>query len=325
MNRAIRTALFTAIFGFVFAPPAAAVSIYDALQYIDEFDDNGIYVNVGGGGILKTGNSEFGNISGSTYFGYRRERHALLLSGLAELTSAKGEKVADNSLEHARYRFYLTESQSWALEAFGQHERDLFRRIRLRALGGGAVRYELPKLGPVATAIGTGAFVESIRTNKSDTEADSGARYEAVRNSTYLTIAVNPESGGRFGFTGFYQPRVDQLRDYRASVKAFIQGQAAEVVKLEIFAALAYDGSPAGSVKTTDTTSGFKLSLEIKPRKKTETEDTGQAQPEQDKGLVTTPADPQLNAAPVTPVAPIVETPPESPAYPSAETTPVKP
>jgi hypothetical protein len=267
MIATIRNAFFTVVLGLAFATPAHAVSIFDALQYIDAFDRDGGYVNIGGGGILKTGNSEFGSVSGSANLGYRARRHAVLLSGMAELTTAKGEKVADNSLEHARYRYYLTESGSWAVEGYGQHERDIFRRIRLRALAGGGARYALPQVGPLSTAIGSGFFVESIRTNESSSDPDSGARYEAVRNSTYLTVAVNPASGGRLGATGYYQPRIDKLRDYRASAKGFIQATAADVLKLEFFSSLSFDVSPASSVKKTDTTSGFKISFELKPPK----------------------------------------------------------
>jgi hypothetical protein len=245
--------------------PAWAVNIYDALQHIDSFNDQGGYLDVGTGGILKTGNTEFASLNGATYLGYRYGQNIILLSALAEYTEASGSKIADNSLEHLRFRRELR--GPWSVEAYAQHERDLFRRIRLRALGGGAFRFSLPDWGGVSWAVGSGPFVETVRINYTTSQADSGESYNALRNSTYLTVAYATESRGRFGLTAYYQPKFSDLRDFRATGKMFLETYFSEHLKVELFFGAAHDTSAASAVEETDTTSGFKVSFALRPPK----------------------------------------------------------
>lgn len=256
---------FLLLLGVVLAAPrdTHAAVIFDALQFVDSFDRDGAYVNLAAGGNRKTGNTELTLVSGNANFGYRRGAQIGLYAAKGAYGEALGKPFTNQYLQHLRYRLLLTDH--WAVEAFAQAERDLFRRIEVRALGGAGPRFAFSPLGPVTIALGTALMAERLVIDDDAAAGDAGATGNTLRSSSYLTVRTKLSDTGSFNLTAYAQPRLAEPKDARYSGVAGLVGQAAAWLSVEAYAAAAYDNTPAQNVERWDTDVGFKLGVTFAP------------------------------------------------------------
>ena len=147
---------------------------------------------------------------------------------------------------------------TWALEAFTQAEFDEFRRLAIRALGGGGVRWRIA--GRQAAALGLAGMGEY---EKLRGEPDGIGGDATLRLSSYLTVGTELAPGWRLSSTTYLQPRVVEPNDLRVSSRATLEVRPGERLAMRLGAAVVHDSNPAEAVEKTDLTLRTGLSAEF--------------------------------------------------------------
>lgn len=142
--------------------------------------------------------------------------------------------------EHLRYRYRL--SEPLMLEAFVQHDRDRFRRLALRALGGAGVRWEPLREGSLRLALGAAYMLE--REHVLGTPKTQDEQTLSHRASTSVNLQYRLSDSARAAVTLYLQPRLDDARDTRALGEAEVIATLGGPFSLKATGTVAYDTQP---------------------------------------------------------------------------------
>lgn len=199
------------------------------------------------------GSTKLFTLSGDFSGRYDHGIHHPLLLLQGEYGVQGGERFLNRTLEHLRYRVVV--HAPFEMEAFVQHERNEFRRLEVRALGGGGPRLAFRPTAGMSLAVGVAAMAE-LETLQDDGEIDAGQRTVHARGSTYATLGVSVTDRVMVGQTFYVQPRFDDFADYRvlSDTKAKLAFFKRGDVELAITAtlSLAYDARPPAAVSNID-------------------------------------------------------------------------
>ena len=246
------------LFSSFLAAPAHAV-IYDAVASVDALDEEGLFGNLGIRGGLKTGNTDERRLAGQTGLGFRQGGHTVYFTASGQYARTREATFVENSLQHLRYRFMF--SDQWGTETFVQNERDRFRRIEVRALGGGGLRFEL-NFARGKFAAGTGLMGERMIITRDEEESENATN---LRSSNYVSLDAQLSDNSRFRLSGYLQPKVTDIADTRLSARASLRTNITKRFFTEIFSGVHYDTTPARTVEPLDTSSGFSIGFNFRP------------------------------------------------------------
>jgi hypothetical protein len=210
----------------------------------------GLTLQMDGAIDYRVGNIELLQISGRVVTQYRWRRHLLFFFGQGELgVNAKGTFL-NRLLGHVRYR--LTIMRALDAEVFVQSDRDVFRRVSLRALAGGGLRLRVINAEHVRLALGVSAMVEYEEIRADDDKPDAGWRSTVGRASTYATVAI--PLGARLALqeTVYVQPRFGKPSDLRILEELELMTRPTNVLTIRLAAMLLYDAVPPIGVETFD-------------------------------------------------------------------------
>ena len=200
---------------------------------------------------VRGGNTRLISLSGNGLVEVRKGRHLFFLLARGDFAARAGEPFVSKDLEHFRYRILTTGPLE--LEAFIQHDRDAFRRLSLRVLGGAGPRLHLRPFGGFEAAIGAALMVEHERLGGGD-EPDAGDTNEDVRLSTYLFLATDIAPRLKLGNTVYVQPRLDHFTDIRVLNELSLIARATDHISLKATFTSAYDSEPPLGVIPLDST-----------------------------------------------------------------------
>jgi len=209
----------------------------------------GLTLQMDGAIDYRVGNVELLQVSGRVVTQYRTGRHLIFVLGQGEFgTNAKGTFI-NRLLGHLRYR--LTLRRALDAEVFVQVDRDLFRRVSLRALGGAGLRLRVINTEHVRIAFGLAAMVE-YEELRGDDKPDAGWTSTMQRVSSYATVAV--PLGPRLSVqeTVYVQPRIGAPNDLRVFEELELLTRPTNVLTIRLAAMLAYDAVPPIGVETFD-------------------------------------------------------------------------
>lgn len=153
--------------------------------------------------------------------------------------------------EHARLRRQLGAQLS--AEAFVQHEYDRWRRLELRALVGGGLRWDGHPAEGLALAAGLSlmAQTEQLLAPKA---GDPAGLVSELRLSSYLSTALELSKHAALSATLYAQPRPLALADVRGLVDLALQVAATPRWSLKLQHSLALDSRPPIGVEGYDAT-----------------------------------------------------------------------
>ena len=168
---------------------AAQQSAVDGLRFVAE-----------GSADVRSGNTRLVSLSANGHVEARRGRHLFFLLARGDFGERSGDPFVSKDLEHLRYRITLTGPVE--AEAFVQHDRDAFRRLALRVLGGAGPRLRLRPFGGFEAAVGAAVMVEHERLGDGD-QADAGAESDDFRLSKRIWSQPDrADPGGPGGVLG---------------------------------------------------------------------------------------------------------------------------
>lgn len=168
----------------------------------------------------------------------------------AEYGRGRDDTFKERTFEHLRAR--VTIDCFWKWEAFGQHELDHFRRLTVRALAGTGPAFQVVHTRPFSLLAGAAYMFEYERLDDREDTLDAGNRTVFHRASTYLTATQQFGETASLTGTAYYQPRIDEPRDFRFFGEAVITGKLSKHVALTDAFVVAYDSRPPDGIQRTD-------------------------------------------------------------------------
>ena len=197
----------------------------------------------------RSGNTDLFLASGSVFGRYVEGRHQLFLLGRFDFGVRAGQSFLNKDLEHLRYRFDF-----WgpvALEAFIQHDRDEFRRLGLRTVGGSGFRVNVAHTrgAEIAFALAYMAQFERINPLKKGGPHEDELTH---RFSAYFIIVSHFSEGFRLAHTIYAQPRIDRGHDLQLLSETEFLAQASKHFALKTSLTMMFDLEPPAGVKPLD-------------------------------------------------------------------------
>lgn len=169
-------------------------------------------------------------------------------------------KDTDKTFFHYRNIMYSGDNLAW--ELFTQLESNEFTRLKLRALLGGGIRWEVLKTPDQKAYIGVGAFRSKEELDSAALVTDAGVTY-ANRLNTYLVYKLSITEHSRLVNTLYYQPDISEPSDYRLLEQFGIQMDITENLSFKLSIDMAHDSESPQLIENTDTSynTGFEYNF----------------------------------------------------------------
>ena len=228
----------------------ACAQIVNVLPFVQDETEK-LSGSLQGGLDWREGNVELRLLRAGLTALYVVDRHLVLLVLRGEIGTKSGERFVAQVFEHLRYRTSIT--GPWRVEFFVQHESNEFRRLSLRALFGGGLRYERPVFGGRPLAIGATYMAEEERLRAGD-EPDAGEETFSHRLSSYVSLEIGLAQGTELVQTFLVQPRLPRFGDVRLLSETSLVFPVIDPVDVRTSLSMAHDSAPPSGVASTDTT-----------------------------------------------------------------------
>jgi len=203
----------------------------------------------------KRGNIEKNEIQYGGRIQYDRNNSITWVEAEVEKDDVRGITTDDNAFIHLRNVHQLF-SPKWASEAYLQVRKDTFKNIKQRSLYGLGIRNRIFSYEDYGKLFfGLSVFDEKISYTQSDVDPDE----HNYRLSTYISYKVPINKIVDIGLFGYYQPKVDEITDYRTSFNAEMTVHLTQVIDLSYLIEFDHDSMPATDISKTDVVQ--KLSL----------------------------------------------------------------
>lgn len=214
-----------------------------------EESDDGFSGSIGLNAAFSSGNILFADMGTASHIEWRKNKDILfwILNARFAAKRTQSDLLAEPSVElwdkeahfanlmlqHIRYNRAL--SEAWWWEAYIQYEFNEFLLLDRRVLSGTGPRLQLVKGKRGGSWVGTSAMVEEERLNAENIAQTEAEQTIALRSSSYVSTTLKGADWKQIT-TVYFQPRVDDLEDYR------MVGEASFVYKITKKFALTIDG-----------------------------------------------------------------------------------
>ena len=229
---------------------AAEAQIVNVQPLVAKVDREGVSGEVDASADWRSGNTDLLLLSGSATGRYRSGPHLIFALARGEYGRADGDRFASSHLEHLRYRAEVVEPLE--LEAFAQHDRDEFRRLSLRVVGGAGPRLHFVRWAPMDAAFGAAYLLEYEELDLDGEEADAGQTQLNHRLSLYLRVAIRFNDWLGLGYTLYAQPRFDEFEDVRVLSETELLISAKKYLSFKLSISGAADTDPPEGVEAVD-------------------------------------------------------------------------
>ncbi|MCR9182226.1 MAG: DUF481 domain-containing protein [Flavobacteriaceae bacterium] len=184
------------------------------------------------------------NFKNTIHVQYKMNNHLALFVNNLGFEQSGGESFVNNGSQHLRYNYKVFENITW--EAFVQSQYNSIAKIKFRGLAGTGPRFKLLGLDKYRLYLGTLLMYEHEELNE-----EALIINRDWRASTYLSLSFFPTDNISFVSTTYYQPILNDFRDYRiASENSFVLG-ILEKLSLRVTYTLTFDATPAREVPNT--------------------------------------------------------------------------
>lgn len=166
------------------------------------------------------------NINSNLAIGYNGGKHIWMAISNINFNKVEGVAFQNSGVQHFRYNYKL--SDQIAFESFVQGQYDEVFAIRFRGLAGMGTRFELFKaksLSAVETNKKSRVFFGTLVMYEYEraSEIENNIIRRDFRSSNYLTFSIYPTNQVTIISTTYYQPQIDQWKDYRLSSELNLQ------------------------------------------------------------------------------------------------------
>ena len=196
------------------------------------------------------GNANVSQFSTSGRIDYTQDKiHSFVIGSY--LSSEDGQnRLQQEAFGHLRFAYM---PNIIGIDLFSQAEYNPFKSLSLRQLNGAYARIEFLTTGTMSMGLGGMTDYEELSQGVSDGLVARGTSYASYfyENELY-----------KLSFTGYYQPKLSDLEDYRLTAEAFIEIKLSDLLSIVEQYTYTYDSAPPVGVLVNDrrNTTSFKLS-----------------------------------------------------------------
>jgi len=221
-----------------FAVPASAQVNAEALR--SNLRKNPRFLWLEGSVVGRAGNTQMLTFSSSAFAGLTADPHLFFARLAADYGQSRGDTTVARWMAHARYNYRLTPLV--AVEALAQVQHDEFRRLAVRDLYGGGLRFELVREEDLEVFAGTTYLLEH---EVVETVPDS-LPYANVwhRSSNYGGVNLRVDTRVDLSTVTYIQPRFDRPLDFRVLSETFVSFTISKLLSARVSGTLWYDHRP---------------------------------------------------------------------------------
>lgn len=187
---------------------------------------------------------------------YLKKRHRFLVLANYKLNRIDGSIGQNQGYGHIRYGYDL--GSKWIAEAFSQTQFNAVQLLRLRALQGIGLRFEIADNDTFRCFIGSHYMYEYEELND-----DVNTIHRHHRQSNYFSLGFRIGDHARIDHVTYVQPRWAYLSDFRISTETRLQVEITEKLALRTSFFLLYDSRPPDTLPTTYYTLSNALSWQL--------------------------------------------------------------
>lgn len=196
----------------------------------------------------RTGNTRTLTFSGSAFGGLTAGNHLGFSRLSADYGEAAGKTTVARWMVHARYNYRASELV--ALEALAQVQHDRYRRIGVRDLYGGGLRFNILNEEALEVFAGTTyLFEHEVIVSQGPFAGENNSWH---RSSSYAGVNLRAAPTVDLSSVTYFQPRFDRPADFRALSETFVSFTITKVLSARVSGTLWYDNDPPQGVKTYD-------------------------------------------------------------------------
>lgn len=184
-------------------------------------------------------------LNSSLFIQYKNKRHLALVIGSLDFKTIDNEDIINNGTFHLRYNYET--GRTVILEAFVQAYSNAISNIDQRHLVGAGPRFRLINEGDKTLFLGT-LIMHEWEKEKGELEP---IYHKDMRFSGYLSFNYQFLNNLSFTSTTFYQPKLNQLSDYRINTFNTFSVEIVKNFELNISYILQFDTFPAKGIPTT--------------------------------------------------------------------------
>lgn len=219
-------------------------------------------------GDYSTGNVDSSALGAKLRFDYQLGDHHFFSYSEGEYGSSDKGVFKESGFSHLRWSALWYDDMGTDLFVQGQYDR--FRNLKLRALAGGgfrmvgSARKDYPQRpGALGTdtayiwAVGVGAMAEYEELRDGDGDG------LVLRSTNYATLVVDLDEGHSFTATAYYQPKFQEISDYRVTLDFTLESTLFGIDYLlagPVFT-YRYDSRPPAGVERQDTVLKYVLTF----------------------------------------------------------------
>ncbi len=187
---------------------------------------------------LKRNVNNFFTISSNTHLQYKMKKHLILFKNDVDFQKIEGEKLSNSFISHLRYNYKLSSLIAW--EAFLQGQYNKVNLINFRGLAGTGPRFKLSQLENYRFYLGSLVMYEyeEVLDNITPIQRD-------IRASIYFSFSFYPTQHISIVSTTYYQPKLNQFKDYRISSQSSLLVGLFKNFSLKTSYTFTYDAFPA--------------------------------------------------------------------------------
>jgi len=196
-----------------------------------------------------SGNTDNIVISSGGRLNWQRSQSVTFL--IARYNYGENNQTRNINQTFTHLRHIMTINPDRAIEGFLQAERNEFTRMSLRALAGAGLRLTVHNSIRGQAFLGLGAFASAETLEERSGLTDSGTE-RLFRANTYLALdyAINKQVS--ISSTSYYQPAMDNHRDYRLLEQAALKVSISNSLALKLALDIAHDSLPPQAIDKTD-------------------------------------------------------------------------
>ena len=199
-----------------------------------------------------SGNTDKNKLNLKSFNDYSTDESYLFITGEYTYGESNGKSNVDKYTIHGRILQKLYKEHIW--EFFGQIESNKFQDLSLRKLLGLGMRFKLSK----SFYFGSGAMIINEKLENLDLKQFSrGNFYIAYTDKFNLNVPL------KVVYTGYYQPDLTDVNDYRILQNVTFSIPLTDTISLNFKSEYAYDSMPPIGIKNRDVSQSTSLSYQF--------------------------------------------------------------
>ncbi len=230
----MKNKLLLSVFLIVFKLSEAQIVNIEGERYTT--DTTGWRGNYNLGFIFGKQAEKYFAFNNTAHIQYKSKKSLYLVLGSVELLKSQTKSLENNGFFHFRYNYKIRDWLRW--EAFTQVQYNKLNGIRLRYLLGTGPRFKVVQVEKFKTYIGT-LYMLEYEINKDKTQKLLEGRF-----SGYLSFSFRPIKTVEIVSTTYYQPKFEDIRDYRISTDNAMVFRFHKLLSFGINYRLNYDSRP---------------------------------------------------------------------------------